>query len=95
MKGNKSISGKYHKMIYELEKDQALKTGRRLSYGTLYPDNFQKQNVNRAVYVFSQEMIGSIKTYKEAGTPGIFAIDETITFMEHINKLVQSSINLC
>ena len=36
-------------MIYELEKDAALKIRRKLSYGSLYPDNFQKQNVNRAV----------------------------------------------
>ena len=63
-----------------------MNSARVLKHGHIYPDNFQKQNVQRAVDIFSVELMAAIKTYKRNGIPGFFHIEETILFMEYIHK---------
>lgn len=87
-RGDNLISSEYHKKIYDLETKQKLflNSARVLKHGHLYPDNFQKQNVQRAVDVFSKELMAAIKAYKRNKIPGFFHIEETILFMEYIHK---------
>ena len=55
-------------------------------YKHIEPNNLEKQNVQRALDIFSPEMIGTIKSYNEQGVPGFEYVSETITFMELVEK---------
>ena len=57
-----------------------------------YPGNIsshnslEKQNVRRAIDIFSTEIIGAIRSQHEQGVPGFEEIDETVNFMELVGK---------
>jgi hypothetical protein len=86
MREGKSITASYAKQIYNHQKASHLKVARFLTYSHLWPDNFQKQNVQKAIDLFSFEMIAGIKAYRSLEAAGFQHIDETILFMENFNR---------
>ena len=52
----------------------------------IQPNNLEKQNVQRAIDIFSPEMISAFRSYHEQGVPGFKNVIETVTFMEHAEK---------
>jgi hypothetical protein len=83
------ISSSYKKKLYHLQKGMPIKPVRYLTKKHLYPNNFEKMNVLRAVQIFSTTVTASIKFLKEAGDQDFQEVGPTITFMENMYKFFQ------
>ena len=52
----------------------------------IQPSNLEKQNVQRAIDIFSPEMIGAIRSNHDQGVLGFENVEATVTFMEYVMK---------
>lgn len=66
----------------ELQKCQLLRAVRFLSQKLVRPSPLERQNVQKAVDIFSWEMIAGLETHFIQGTAGFHDIQETLEFMK-------------
>lgn len=59
------VSGQYIKDLYHLQKDMSIKPVKKLTRKHVYPTNFEKMNVARAIDLFSTEVIAALKYLKD------------------------------
>ena len=52
----------------------------------IQPSNLEKQNVQRAIDIFSPELIGAIRSNHDQGVLGFENVEATVTFMEYVMK---------
>ena len=57
-----------------------------MTWKHIQPNSLEKQNVKRAIDIFSTELIGAIRSQHEPGFPGFEDIDETVNFMDLVGK---------
>lgn len=74
------------KLIYEMNKDKAVKPVRYLTRRHVSPTSFERQKVKLALDVFSPPVVAAIKMYASFNTPGFENVKETITFIENVFK---------
>lgn len=86
----KPVTGWFVRRLYELQREKNLKLVRRLTHKHVYPTNFEKMHVGRAVDIFSTDKISALEFLKEHGPE--FGISEfknaegTIEFLKMVNK---------
>jgi hypothetical protein len=85
------ISSSYLKELYNLQKGLPVKSVKYLTKKHLYPTNFEKMNVLRAVQIFSPSVTSMLKFLKEAGEPRFrdVAVVSTISYMENMYNFFQ------
>jgi hypothetical protein len=77
----KPITGDYIRRLYESEKGSAIKQARMLSRKVVYPNNFEKMNVKRALILFSPKVSGSIDFQRLQNNPDYKDSEETTKMM--------------
>jgi len=87
--GGKLISGDFVRRLYESEKDKIIKQARHLSRKVVYPNNFEKMNVRRAVILFSNEVTASIDFQRSIQNSDFGESRETTEFMKLCTKWFQ------
>ncbi|KFM70650.1 THAP domain-containing protein 9, partial [Stegodyphus mimosarum] len=84
------ISAKYARNLYEFQNKDIIKLVRNLPRKHVYPSNFEKMNVHRAVQLFSTEMTAGLRVLQKYGPQfGIEGFSDalpTIEFMERMYK---------
>lgn len=80
------ISGNAIKKLYELQKNVPIKLVRFLNRKTVYPTNFEKMNVKRAISIFSSEVIAALEFCSQRNMPGFRNLTKTIEFLQMIKK---------
>ena len=78
------ITSEYLKKLYNIQKDFPVKPVRYLTKKHLYPSNFEKMNVLRAIQIFSPAVTTSLKYLKEAGDERFCNVEGTINYMENM-----------
>jgi hypothetical protein len=76
------ISSDYLKKLYALQKDLPVKPIRYLTKKHLYPTNFEKMNVLRAIHIFSPAVSSSLKFLQENKHPQFQNVNGTIKYIE-------------
>ncbi|XP_077484185.1 uncharacterized protein LOC144094136 [Amblyomma americanum] len=90
-RNGKFILPDFLKLLYEIqEKQGAFKLVRCLTKKHLWPTNFEKMNVNRAVQVFSPQVTTVLRFLQQhgqsLGAPGFEDCLPTVEFMEFVHK---------
>lgn len=83
------ISSCYLKLLYDLQKGMPVKPVRYLTKKHLFPSNFEKMNVLRAIQVFSPTVTSSLKFLKAAGDDRFVDADASIFYMENMYHFFQ------
>ena len=85
-----SISTSFIRLLYDMQKQGVMKPVRNLTHKHVYPSNFKKMNVSRALKIFSTEMITALKFLKQnaesLGEERFLETDAPIEFLEMVNK---------
>jgi hypothetical protein len=76
------ISSKYLKKIYELQRTLIIKPVKFLTKKHIYPSNFEKMNVRRAVEIFSPQVTAAINYLDKYENQDFSDTGETVKFME-------------
>jgi hypothetical protein len=76
------ISSKYLKKLYDLQKNLIVKPVKFLTKKHLYPTNFEKMNVRRAVEIFSPQVTAALSYLEKYKNPDFLGSQPTIKFME-------------
>ncbi|XP_049513919.1 uncharacterized protein LOC125941048 [Dermacentor silvarum] len=89
--GGEYYSPKYLRMLVDIiERQNAFKLVRRLTRKHVFPTNFEKMNVRRALDVFSPEVTATLRYLQQYGRRfGVLGFEDslpTIRFMEMIHK---------
>lgn len=88
--GTKSISSFYIQSLYGLQKKYVTKPVRNLTRKHIFPSNFEKMHVGRAIRLFKDDIIGVIKFLQQHGPRfGIHQFKDatgTIEFLSMIYK---------
>jgi hypothetical protein len=79
----------FRQTLYNLQKGLPVKPVKYLTKKHLYPTNFEKMNVLRAVQIFSPSVTSMLKFLKEAGEPRFRDVDSTISYMENMYNFFQ------
>jgi hypothetical protein len=83
------ISASYLKILHELQKDMPVKPVRYLTKKHLFPSNFEKMNVLRAIQIFAPTVTASLKFLQEAGDSRFLEVSSTISYMENMYHFFQ------
>jgi hypothetical protein len=83
------ISSSYLKKLHNLQKGLPIKPVRFLTSKHLYPSNFDKMNVLRAIQVFAPAVTSSLRFLKESGDPQFADVGSTVSFMENMYVFFQ------
>jgi hypothetical protein len=83
------ISSDYLKKLYVLQKDLPVKPIRYLIKKHLYPTNFEKMNILRAIHIFSPAVSSSLKFLQENKHPQFQNVDGTIKYIETLYNFFQ------
>ena len=83
------ISSGYLKQLYELQKDMPVKPVKYLTKKHLFPSNFEKMNVLRAIQVFHPTVTSSLRFLKDSGDSNFSGVSSTVNFMEMMYNFFQ------
>ncbi|KAF4517368.1 hypothetical protein B566_EDAN013641 [Ephemera danica] len=85
-----TISSKYVREVYQLQKHLTFKAVRSLKYSALYPVAQEKMQIKTALSVFSDEVISVLETLKNWGekteTVDFSKVGPTLRFLRNIQK---------
>ncbi|KAH7936839.1 hypothetical protein HPB49_005705 [Dermacentor silvarum] len=89
--GTEVITGKFVQKLYEFQKDKTVKLARNLTRKHVYPSNFEKMNLLRAVQIFSPQVIAALCHLQEnrCGDPALYSfrgVSPTILFMKMMKQ---------
>jgi hypothetical protein len=83
------ISSDYLKKLYILQKNLPIKPVRNLTRQHLFPPNFEKMNVLRAIQVFSPAVSSSLKFLQENNDARFQGVDATVKYIETMYNFFQ------
>ena len=92
----KRILFDYVKRLYEKQKNTLLKPVRKLSKKHLELTKIERQNVGKALDIFSRDLVAAMETYRRQNVSGFVDCQETIMFMKRFIKWfeIHDSCNL-